>query len=1361
MTNQSEFTEDTKMKKRITSTIVLILSLSAFAANLYAGTYSGGTGEPDNPYQIAAVADWQELMATPADWNKCFLLTADIDLGGITIIPIGTNYSNSFTGVFNGQGFVIRNVVINLPDSDFIGIFGFVRGGAQIRNLGLDNVNVTGRSYVGGLVGGTESGSITGCSVAVIVNGVTLVGGLMGFNDKGLINSCYSSGTVNGTWDAVGGLVGGNYNGPAICCYSTANVTGTGRYVGGLAGVNHSSIICCYSTGTVSAKGYVGGLVGVNNSSAGLITSCYSTGAVNGTGKYVGGLVGSHSYGSISFSYSTGSVSGTSYVGGLTGSNTEGFITSCFWDIQTSGQATSAGGTGKTTVEMQTQPTYLNVGWDFVGESANGLHDFWQIAPNDYPSFAVPDWTLAGNGTADSPYLVESVADLAKVWLRPNADYRLNANLDLSGISWSTAIISQFTGVFDGNGFVIRNAVINLPDRDYIGIFGYVGDGGQIQNLGVENMNITGRSYVGGLVGLNDSGSIIDCKSAGTVSGADYYVGGLVGRNYTGSITGCNSAGTVNGTGYFTGGLVGYIDSGSITSCHSTADVNGKADVGGLAGQNQAWIVNSYSTGNVNGTGDSVGGLVGLSDSGRSITHCYSTGNVSGPNRVGGLVGSNEMPITFCHSTGSVSGANSVGGLVGENFASIAFCHSKGSVIGASDIGGLIGSNSGSITFCYSMDSVNGTSDVGGLVGSHSYNSINFCYSTGSVSGTSYVGGLAGSNTEGSITSCFWDTQTSGQATSDGGTGKTTAEMQTQATYLNAGWDFIGESKNGLHDFWQIATNDYPHFAASEWTLAGDGTADSPYLVETPADLAKVWLRPDACYRLTGNLDLSGIYWTTAIIPEFAGVFDGNDHVIRNAVINQPDEDWIGIFGYVDFSGQIKNLGVADVNITGSSGVGGLAGENNGSITSCYSTGTVNGDYNGAGGLVGVNSRGSITSCYSTGTVSGGSFIGGLAGYNDSASITSCYSTETVSGTDDRVGGLVGYNTSAAITSCHSTGNVSGIDGYVGGLVGWNSSSSITSSYSTGNVTSGGNYVGGLVGISSVEPYHEEFSPISFCYSTGKVSGDSFVGGLVGLNFSNHYGDPAIISSCSIGSADGTGDYVGGLVGFNGSGLIISCYSTADANGNSYVGGLVGRGRDWLTDCYSTGSVSGASNVGGLVGENDESVISCFWDIQTSGQTTSDGGTGKTTAEMQTLATFLDAGWDFVCETASGADDIWFMLPDDYPRLTWEYTPEFDLSVSPTILWPANHKMVKITPAWTATDLCGQPLEVSLVDITANKPCNPDDIKIAPDGSISLCATRSGNSKGRIYTLVFQACDSTGNCTTKTATVTVPHDMRK
>ncbi|MFC1604204.1 GLUG motif-containing protein, partial [Planctomycetota bacterium] len=126
----------------------------------------------------------------------------------------------------------------------------------------------------------------------------------------------------------------------------------------------------------------------------------------------------------------------------------------------------------------------------------------------------------------------------------------------------------------------------------------------------------------------------------------------------------------------------------------------------------------------------------------------------------------------------------------------------------------------------------------------------------------------------------------------------------------------------------------------------------------------------------------------------------------------------------------------------------------------------------------------------------------------------------------------------------------------------------------------------------------------------------------------------------------------------NDMGTITQCYSHCNVNGGTQaVGGLVGennKGR--VIQCYSTGRVDpNGEYIGGLVGNNLEGIVhNSFWDIKTSGQTESYGGIGKTTAEMQIATTFLEAGWDFVDETANGSEDIWFMPENDYPRLWWE-----------------------------------------------------------------------------------------------------------
>jgi hypothetical protein len=162
-----------------------------------------------------------------------------------------------------------------------------------------------------------------------------------------------------------------------------ADVSGTGFCVGGLVGYHsHGSITMSYSIGSVSGESGVGGLVGMNNGS---VSNCYSTGSVVGDGsRYgIGGLVGSNS-GSITASYSGGKVRGQECVGGLLGPNS-GKITSSFWDMETSGQTTSLG-VGLTTAEMQTATTFLDAGWDFIDETENGTDDIWWILEGqDYP----------------------------------------------------------------------------------------------------------------------------------------------------------------------------------------------------------------------------------------------------------------------------------------------------------------------------------------------------------------------------------------------------------------------------------------------------------------------------------------------------------------------------------------------------------------------------------------------------------------------------------------------------------------------------------------------------------------------------------------------------------------------------------------------------------------------------------------------------------------------------------------------------------------------------------------------------------------------------------------------------------------
>jgi len=222
-----------------------------------------------------------------------------------------------------------------------------------------------------------------------------------------------------------------------------------------------------------------------------------------------------------------------------------------------------------------------------------------------------------------------------------------------------------------------------------------------------------------------------------------------------------------------------------------------------------------------------VGALVGGQGFIGSITSCSSSGEVRAVDptnigyQVGGLIGGVTVdPVTKCHSSctvytegGAPDYVNRVGGLIGSaGFGSIiSKCFATGTVTGRKSVGGLIGSITGDdtqVVDCYARGAVIGEWRVGGLIGQLAWNavSVDNCYSTGAVSGTIDVGGLIGENGAGApVTDSFWDIETSGQAASDGGTGKTTAQMKTESTFTDAGWDFA--------TIWTICggvNNDYP-----------------------------------------------------------------------------------------------------------------------------------------------------------------------------------------------------------------------------------------------------------------------------------------------------------------------------------------------------------------------------------------------------------------------------------------------------------------------------------------------------------------------------------------------------------------------
>lgn len=243
--------------------------------------------------------------------------------------------------------------------------------------------------------------------------------------------------------------------------------------------------------------------------------------------------------------------------------------------------------------------------------------------------FSVAQAPWAGSGDVNDPYQIRDANDVNALAEDPNyysAHFKLMANVDMSGFSYSAAVIARngspsFTGVFDGDGYKIANLTIDTggANNRYLGLFGSIDTGASIKKLGIVNVTITGGSsseYVGGLAGMNNNSTISKCYSTGVVSGGSK-VGGLVGYN-------------VN-------------RNGNISKCYSTASVFGTYEVGGLGGSNQdGYVSESYATGQVSGSTD-VGGLLGRNDSMMPmdglVSQCYSSGRVLGDQSPGGLIG--------------------------------------------------------------------------------------------------------------------------------------------------------------------------------------------------------------------------------------------------------------------------------------------------------------------------------------------------------------------------------------------------------------------------------------------------------------------------------------------------------------------------------------------------------------------------------------------------------------------------------------------------------------------------------------------------------------------------------------------------
>ena len=368
-------------------------------------------------YELMANLDFKNESADPNNysiWAEGSTVAGAVAEGWVPIAdnelidPSGDVYGprHHYIAIFEGNDHMISNLYINRA-TDFVGLFGVLGSGGEVRNVGIEGGSVRGSDDVGGLVGYNYGGTISACYATgnAETSGVSgKAGGLVGWN-RGTISACYATGkaTATGDYGIAGGLVGQNSNSGTIrACYATGNATAAvnGR-AGGLVGHNGSSgtIRASHATGnTTTTNGFAGGLVGYH---AGTIRASYATGDATTTNGFAGGLVGFGQDGTIIASFCTGdaTATGSGTVGGLVGDNTDGgTITKSYFDSDRSsatqgvGKPAGMANLGKTTAALQGPLAYggIYVDWNVDVDDVAGADDPWDFGTNvQYPALKV------------------------------------------------------------------------------------------------------------------------------------------------------------------------------------------------------------------------------------------------------------------------------------------------------------------------------------------------------------------------------------------------------------------------------------------------------------------------------------------------------------------------------------------------------------------------------------------------------------------------------------------------------------------------------------------------------------------------------------------------------------------------------------------------------------------------------------------------------------------------------------------------------------------------------------------------------------------------------------------------------------
>ncbi len=985
-----------------------------------------GSGVQGDPFLVSTA---YELQTVGENVSADYRLTADIEANAtaswnnqsgvpLGFDPIGTS-TTPFSGSFDGNEHLIRNLTVDRPDTDRVGLFGQVGTDGTVDSVGLQNVSVTGRNIVGGVTG-QQNGNLSGVWSTGTVSGDDTVGGLVGFmNDASRLKGSYSTAAV-----------------------------GDGNQIGGLVGFKNTDgrIEQTYAAGNVSGSGSVGGLVAGGSGSDRVSQSYWDTNETGPTDSFAGTPVTTDELTGVdsesrAFAFDTNWIATDSYP-------------RLQWEVD---DYSLSADTTELEVGQETNATVIAALSDGTTATVTESAEF---STNDSSILTLtPDGknlslqgdssgnvelTASQSGFSDTlavTVLTEPFFEPRIVGLPSSVDVResLNVTVNVTNTAQTGGFRDVELAVDTGTGFETQDvnesiqlepdesAEFNLswnevPESISTGSVDVRVD--SVDNTTTESIRVNGLETVTATV----TDVIADTQPAGAVFSADPADANVSTTDSNGEV----ELALINGTTYNLTATLPLADGTELANT-KTVTVDGSTAVefdleptiGGDgtannpyrlatahelqtaqfdptanytvvkdidAGLTEEWnggagfvpIGNDSQpfTGSFDGGGHTVSNL--------SITRSSDSVGLFGVVTADGAVEDISMPDA------DISGGDSVGAIAGQSDGTLTSVSSTGSVTGGDRVGGLVGRTDGSIQTGYSRATVNGSSSTGGAVGQLIGGSLTDLY----VAGTATDGPIYGSAVGPTTTNTYWDVNVTGFAESNQGEALTTDEL--------TGDSVISRLPFAWYDEW-VPTDSYP-ILASQLGLDGNGSAADPYVLTDARELQSVLVDPTANYTLGASInasDTNSLFDGDGFKPlgnasePFSGSFDGNGETISGLSINRSSTNEVGLFGNV--TGTVTGVALRDATITGNERVGAVVGANGGTVTNASADGTVTGA-DVTGGLVGQND-GTLRDSYALATVDGTAVAGGAVGTN-AGPIETSYAAGSVSGSP--AGGLIG-----------------------------------------------------------------------------------------------------------------------------------------------------------------------------------------------------------------------------------------------------------------------------------------------------------------------------------------------------------------